>query len=258
MEKINIAELLKDCPKGMELDCIIYNNVEFEGISNNKDWPIAISVEGYPEVLNPYGCISYRDYTKCVIFPKGKTTWEGFVPPIQFRDGDIAATDCNCSESQLFIVSGGDSQKQMKCYVSLFEDGKLDVDAGNYYVTRYATEEEKEKLFDAIKESGYKWNAETETLEKLVRPKFDPKTLQPFDKILMRDHSTDEWDIGYFSYIKYDLSGFDLSDCEEEGEFLVYTAGGPNYWYAVPYNEDTKHLVGKVDEAPEYYRYWED
>ena len=172
MKKINIAELLKDCPKGMELDCTMYDNVEFEGISNNKDWPIAISVEGYPEVLNSYGCISYRDYTKCVIFPKGKTTWEGFVPPIQFRDGDIAATDCNCSESQLFIVSGGDSQKQMKCYVSLFEDGKLDVDAGNYYVTRYATEEEKQKLFKAIKDNGYKWNPETKTLDKLIEPKF--------------------------------------------------------------------------------------
>lgn len=87
--------------------------------------------------------------------------------------------------------------------------------------------------------------------------KFNPKTLQPFDKILMRDHSTEEWDIGYFSYIKYDLAGFDLSDCEEEGEFLVYTAGGANYWYAVPYNEETKHLVGTTDDAPEYYKYWE-
>lgn len=27
MKKINIAELLKDCPKGMKLDCIIYDNV---------------------------------------------------------------------------------------------------------------------------------------------------------------------------------------------------------------------------------------
>lgn len=89
------------------------------------------------------------------------------------------------------------------------------------------------------------------------KEKFDPKTLQPFDKILMRDHSTEEWDIGYFSYIKYDLAGFDLSDCEEEGEFLVYTAGGANYWYAVPYNEETKHLVGTTDDAPEYYKYWD-
>lgn len=26
----------------------------------------------------------------------------------------------------------------------------------------------------------------------------------------------------------------------------------------IPYNDDTKHLVGTTDEAPEFYRYWED
>ena len=30
------------------------------------------------------------------------------------------------------------------------------------------------------------------------------------------------------------------------------------YKYCVPYNDDTKHLVGTTEEAPEYYRYWED
>ena len=25
----------------------------------------------------------------------------------------------------------------------------------------------------------------------------------------------------------------------------------------IPYNDETKHLVGTTDEAPEYYRYWE-
>ena len=34
------------------------------------------------------------------------------------------------------------------------------------------TEEEKEKLFQAIKDNGYYWNAETKTLQKLVEPKF--------------------------------------------------------------------------------------
>ena len=31
--------------------------------------------------------------SKCVIFPKGKTTWEGFVPPCKFKDGDILTTN---------------------------------------------------------------------------------------------------------------------------------------------------------------------
>lgn len=29
-QKINIAELLKDCPKGMELDCLMYEDVYFD------------------------------------------------------------------------------------------------------------------------------------------------------------------------------------------------------------------------------------
>lgn len=33
---------------------------------------------------------------------------------------------------------------------------------------------------------------------------------------------------------------------------------GAYYKYCVPYNDETKHLVGTKDEAPEYYRYWED
>ena len=31
---------------------------------------------------------------------------------------------------------------------------------------------EKQKLFDIIKENGYKWNPETKTLEKMIIPKF--------------------------------------------------------------------------------------
>ena len=30
------------------------------------------------------------------------------------------------------------------------------------------------------------------------------------------------------------------------------------YTYCIPYNDDTKHLVGTTEEAPEYYRYWKD
>ena len=36
MEKINIAELLKDCPKDMELDCTMLDDVTFEGIKQGK------------------------------------------------------------------------------------------------------------------------------------------------------------------------------------------------------------------------------
>ena len=76
--------------------------------------------------------------------------------------------------------------------------------------------------------------------------KFDPKTLKPFDRVLVR-HSY-AWRCELLShYIEY------------KGKIDFYcTHVDYVYSYCIPYNEDTKHLVGKTDEAPEYYRYWED
>lgn len=84
MEKINIAELLKDCPKGMELDCLLFDNAILTKVANSDlNYPICIDSEcGYSTWLTKYGQYVDIDDAKCVIFPKGKTTWEGFVPPI--------------------------------------------------------------------------------------------------------------------------------------------------------------------------------
>ena len=121
-----------------------------------------------------------------------------------------------------------------------------------------ATKEQRDTLMKAMNNAGYKWDADKKELKKLVPNRFDPKTLKPFDRVLVRDYSTEKWTTGHFSYIEYDLTDSDLRSCDGKFKFLVYTAGWSNYWCVVPYNEDTKHLVGTTDEAPEYYRYWED
>ena len=77
------------------------------------------------------------------------------------------------------------------------------------------------------------------------KEKFDPNTLQPFDKILARNIHSENWNCDIFSNIN-------------DNEPYKYNTIS-NYWkYCIPYNDDTKHLVGTTDEAPEYYRYWED
>ena len=43
-----------------------------------------------------------------------------------------------------------------------------------------------------------------------------------------------------------------------EGDMYPYKCVGNNYKLCIPYNDDTKHLVGTTNEAPEFYRYWED
>lgn len=75
--------------------------------------------------------------------------------------------------------------------------------------------------------------------------KFDPKTLKPFDKVIVRNHDG-EWECAFFSHIKDYGSCYQYDCC-----YMIYR-------YCIPYNEETKHLVGTTDEAPEYYRYWKD
>ena len=76
--------------------------------------------------------------------------------------------------------------------------------------------------------------------------KFDPKTLKPFDKVLVRDDIVHLWRCNHFSYV----------DDTHTGPYKY--CASLYYKFCIPYNEDTKHLVGTSNEAPEYYCYWED
>ena len=75
--------------------------------------------------------------------------------------------------------------------------------------------------------------------------KFDPKTLKPFDKVLVRDGSESFWKCSYFSHI-------------DNTAIYKYNCATIQHRFCIPYNDKTKHLVGTSDEAPEYYRYWEE
>ena len=81
---------------------------------------------------------------------------------------------------------------------------------------------------------------------KLKKHKFDPNTLKPFDKVLVRDSDLMTWECECFLYI--------IQDKENYPYACMYHL----YKYCIPYNDDTKHLVGTAEEAPEFYRYWED
>lgn len=80
------------------------------------------------------------------------------------------------------------------------------------------------------------------------KPKFDPKTLLPFDRVLAKR--------GYESYHTWypDFICRPTTDIDD----TIFCIGIRDVAIVIPYNDDTKHLVGTTDEAPEYYRYWED
>ena len=79
----------------------------------------------------------------------------------------------------------------------------------------------------------------------LKKKRFDPKTLKSFDKVLAREDYFINWNCDLFSHI-------------DDNDSYKYKTISNSCKYCIPYNDDTKHLVGTTEEAPDFYRYWED
>lgn len=170
------------------------------------------------------------------------------------KDGDVLATSAGA-----FIYNGnngGGSCPGSYCGINTL--GSFQTGVEHHWTSKKvypATKEQCDALMKAMNDAGYEWDAEKKELKLLVsnqdnrdlvpdkKGKFDPKTLKPFDKVLCRANQIDTiWHCDFFSHLKN----------------RIHICSGRVADYVVPYNEDTKHLVGTKDEAPEFYRYWED
>ena len=134
------------------------------------------------------------------------------------------------SELRSFVIKTGEYQR-----------------CGKISSIRYATEEEKQILFDAIKANGYRWNVETKTLEKLIelKPKFDITTLVPFEsKVLVRDKNTDKWKSSFWGF--YDI---------DNAMNYPYECCGNSFAQCIPY-EGNEHLFGTTNDCDDFYKTW--
>lgn len=159
----------------MELDCVMYDDVEFMEVDPESHTIMLRVGNKFIRRLNKYGQDDNSDYAKCVIFPKGKTTWKGFHRP--FKDGDIVFAISEFGDISFEYVAIFKQIRNNELFVHCFYSYRNDIfgiqeDLCDDTIIRFATEEEKQKLFQEIKDNGYKWNAETKTLEKLIEPKF--------------------------------------------------------------------------------------
>ena len=78
--------------------------------------------------------------------------------------------------------------------------------------------------------------------------KFDPKTLGLFDKVLVKI-SNESYNTWYADFVA------EPAHVKNETPLIL---GAKEANMVIPYNDETKHLVGTTEEAPEYYRYWEE
>lgn len=87
--------------------------------------------------------------------------------------------------------------------------------------------------------------------ERVTVERFDPNTLKPYDKVLVRDCNIDNWVCDLFSHIEYKREN------GNNNRYPYYCLGN-NYRCCIPYNDDTKHLIGTSELPSKYYRYWEE
>lgn len=280
----------------MALDCLMFDNITLDEVRNcNYDFPILINSKvGYIK-LTKYGQYFDSENAKCVIFPKGKTTWDDFVPPYKFKDGDILSNGISIS-----IHNGYEGEYYYGCYVAI---GNIDLPnyfvnrENNKYVTkeniRLATEEEKQKLFDAIEANGYKWNPETKTLEMLPKFKVGDRIVHKENNACVPILITNVSDEFYFSNTEssvgvlsiseqdnYELvpSKFDITTLKPFDKVLVrdndnqmwtvdmfsfynrknvypFSCVGHSVNQCIPY-EGNEYLLGTTDDCDSFYKTW--
>ena len=231
MEKINIAEILADCPKGTKLYSPIFGEVYLDKIRPHL--AIIVTTDKYKEEFLYDG--RYGMNGECMLFPsKDQRDWSKFQQP--FKDGDILISGLGGCDDNPFIFKQTNRFSNAECYCAINCRGKLILNNDNWTPIkgcRFATEEEKQKLFYAIKSNDYKWNEETKTLEKLVKPKF-----KVGDKIVKKNSVC----------VPLVITGVsdDYYSCNTENSIKVLPVADQDDWGLVKDNIEPKFKVGDI------------
>ena len=162
---IDLVEILKDCPIGMELDSpVLIGKKTFKGFKKwRNDYPIEVQVGSDVYFFTRYGQLYNTPSCGCVIYPKGEDTWKNYLDN-SFKDGDIVVTDLG----NIAIVTDEIAGNSYKTYCVLYKDeNKVYTTGDTVNAKRLATYDERGQLFQALVEYGYKWNPETKSVEKL-------------------------------------------------------------------------------------------
>lgn len=233
--KINIAEILKDCPKGVKLYSLIYGEVELSLIDDTNDnYPICIKTNlGGLVNFTKDGRYAIRYPTaECLLFPSSEMRdWTKF-----FKRGDVVYSKSGkiCAIFEGWV---NDDYTEFNTTINFYVDdasyGKEEICYTNCFVK--ASDEER-ATFIANAEKHYNGKYNPGTLQ--VEPVKPECSFKPFDKVLVRATKDYVWYASYFSHYRVN------EDCP-------YACIDGSYRYCIPYNEHTAHLLGTTDPYTE-------
>lgn len=146
-------------------------------------------------------------------------------PQTEFKDGDIVVYGKSVAICRKIY------KHTLYFYVSIDETFGLlfDDNCASSEGYRFATDSEKQQLFDALAKVGKAWDAEKKQIVDL-KPKWTPK---PFDRVITRTPDT-PWTANFFSHIDSD----GIKNCIDD-----------RYLMCLPYNEETAKLIGTTNNV---------
>lgn len=151
----------------------------------------------------------------------------------EFKDGDILYITDRIVSCNFIMIYKNQEGDRIYHYATLPEDNLVIMTKRGFLSDngglskRYATEEEKQQLFDALAKENKAWDAEKKAIVDL-KPKWTPK---PFDRVITRTPDT-PWTANFFSHIDSD----GVKNCIDD-----------RYLMCLPYNEETAKLIGTTD-----------
>lgn len=233
--KINIAEILKDCPKGTKLYSSIFGNVSFKRLLDNVVYPIHVVGKNSRQIYFSKDGLYIADDScsdaECQLFPSSEMRdWTKF-----FKRGDVVIKDGG-GMAAVFDGWANDTYTEFNTTVNLYCDNNTgEEEVCTTLLFRKATEEERNQFIEKV--------------ERILKGKYNPDTMQvdpvkstcpfkPFDKVLVRDAEGLEWYANYFSHYR------------EYDQGYPYACMGVYYRYCIPY-EGNEHLLGTTDPYTE-------
>lgn len=235
--KIDIAEILRDMPKGTKLYSPLFGKCELIGVDNSK-YPIAIKAQGIDGAISK-GIMKdgryfdgYED-AECLLYPSAKMRcWDKF-----FKRGDVLI-DSDLETAVVFDGWANDDYTEFNTTIDYYKIsdkwGKGDICSTLLY-TKDTDEERAEFIAAAEKHYGGKYNPETLRVEpvKVAEPKC---SFKPFDKVLVR-YGNGIWGATFFSR------------CDNKSAWVYVCVDCINWEQCIPY-EGNEHLLG-TDKSPE-------
>lgn len=227
-DNINIAEILKDCPKGMKLYSLIFGEVKLHKVLTEVDYPIGVEEEsGSLNFFSKEGFYvkGYYD-TECILFPSSEMRdWSKF-----FKRGDVVFS---YSAKMIAIFEGWVDSRYTEFKTSFSKHNDCTWSKGEVCSTKdfFLATEFDVKTFISKAEKHYHGKYYPETLQ--VEPVKPECPFKPFDKVLVRDGVDEQWRIHIFSH-------------HQNGDFPYVCLTGA-YRYCIPYNEGTAQLLNTTD-----------